>query len=99
MKLKKQLTIYSVLPQNIKTAYLAFLHRDRKFSDEVFYQTHCGSRKVLLWIAKNYPHIEIKMFFSVFAKNSLKFVEIKEDTVEFLTNNQYTEKQVIELVL
>ena len=50
--------IYAVIPDDLKRAFIAFLNRDRKFSDTHFYKTHSGSRKTLLWIAKNYPKYE-----------------------------------------
>lgn len=52
-KAKKKAIIYAVIPDDLKRAFDAFLHRDRKFSDAHFYKTHSGSRKTILWIADN----------------------------------------------
>src|SRR5437667_7512755 len=53
--------IYSVIPDDLGRAFTAFLHRERKFSDSHFYRTHSGSRKTLLWVAKNYPDVEVNL--------------------------------------
>ncbi len=48
IKAKKTPIIYSVIPDDLKRAFTAFLNRERKFSDIHFYKTHSGSRKTLL---------------------------------------------------
>ena len=60
LKAVKKPIIYAVIPDDLKRAFIAFLDRDRKFSDEHFYKTHSGSRKTLLWIASEYPDIDRK---------------------------------------
>lgn len=40
LKAKKKIEIYSVLPDNLSRSFIAFLHRDRKFSEDHFYRTH-----------------------------------------------------------
>ncbi|MBI2019005.1 hypothetical protein HYS96_04885 [Candidatus Daviesbacteria bacterium] len=50
LKAKKKPIIYAVIPDDLKRAFIAFLNRDRKFSDAHFYMTHAGSRRTLLWV-------------------------------------------------
>src|SRR3990167_212368 len=69
VKAGKTPVIYSVIPDDLKRAFVAFLNRDRKFSDVYFYQTHSGSRKTILWIAKNYPDIEIVIIESSYTQS------------------------------
>lgn len=58
IKAKKTPIIYAVMPDDLKRAFIAFLNRDRKFSDTHFYKTHSGSRNTLLWVASKYPIYE-----------------------------------------
>src|SRR5205085_11473651 len=76
----KILKIYAVWPEDLKKAYIAFLHRDRKYNDEHFYTKHASAREVLLWIATAYPDIEIKLFESVYQEEDILFNEIQSDT-------------------
>lgn len=94
--------IYAVLPDDIKRAFIAFLGRDRKFSDEHFYRTHSGSRMTLLSLVKGHIDLEVKIFESSYVKNNLIYKEIlfsnRKELIEFLENNQYTEDQVLNIV-
>ncbi len=98
----KQLKIYAVWPKDFKQAYQAFISRDRKFSDEHFYSKHASARKTLLWIAKAYPDIEIKLYTSTYQKGILSFTEIdfseKREALVFLEKNQYSEKDIINVI-
>lgn len=103
LKAQKTPKIYAVFPDNLERAFTAFLSRDRRFNDEHFYRTHSGSRKTLLWIAQNYPQIEIKIFESKYLqKGDMQFYEFKftnhELLIEFLTKSQYTENEIIEII-
>ena len=100
---KKKPVIYAVIPDDLKRAFIAFLNRDRKFSDEHFYRTHSGSRNVLLWIALNYPNIEINIVESSYTENQiLQFAKIqfenRKHMIDYLTSLQLTESDIISVV-
>ena len=101
-KAKKIPIICAVLPQDLKVAFTAFLHRDRKFSDAHFYRTHAGARKTLLWIAENMPEVELRLYESSYVDKKMAFEAFvsKNHTqqIEFLRNIQYTEQEVIKLI-
>lgn len=104
VKAKKEPIIYAVIPDGLKRAFLAFLHRDRKFSDTHFYKTHSGSRKTLLWIANNYPDVEINVVESSYLKDrKLQFSRIKFDSrrllISYLNRTQVTEAGIIEKLI
>ena len=95
--------IYAIWPDDIKRAFIAFLHRDRKFSDEHFYRTHSGSRSTLLWIASEYPDIEIVLHESSFnRKNGLVFKRLKfssnKERFEYIGHHQYSEEDLLEMI-
>lgn len=95
--------IYTVIPDDLRRAFIAFLNRDRKFSDTHFYRTHSGSRKALLWIAENYPSIEINIIESSYtAEAKLQFSQIKFDNqqkqLEYVIGKQVTEDDIIKTV-
>lgn len=95
--------IYSVIPDDLFRAFIAFLNRDRKFQDIHFYRTHSGSRKTLLWIAKRYPEIELKIFESSYSEEqNMIFSELifddKEQELMYLQSIQLTEEEIIKLV-
>lgn len=92
--------IYAVIPDNLKRAFIAFLRRDRKFSWSHFYRTHSSSRKTLLWIALNYPKVEISIVESSYTNSGeLRFTGIKLDSrqqlSEYLNDLQMTEDDII----
>lgn len=95
--------IYAVVPDNLKRAYGAFLRRDRKFSDSHFYRTHSSSRKTLLWIASNYPKVEINIVESSISSGDLKYTGIKLDNrqmlIEYLTGLQMTQDDIIKQIV
>src|SRR3989344_931836 len=94
--------IYAVWPQDLRQAYVAFLHRDRKYSDEHFYTKHASARKTLLSIAQNYPDVKIKIYKNAYLEYDLSFTEIQFDTrndlIAFLEDNQYSKEEIIKLV-
>jgi hypothetical protein len=103
LKANKDVLIYSVVPDNLLRAFIAFLNRDRKFNDFHFYKTHSGSRQTLLWIAEKYPEIEMKIFESSYTKNqNMMFSEIEFDDkfqkFSYLESMQMTEKEIIKIV-
>lgn len=92
--------IYAVIPDDLRRAFVAFLNRDRKFSDTHFYTTHSGSRKTLLWIATNYPDIQINIIESSYTPDEkLQFIQIAFDNrqklVKYITGKQMTEDDII----
>jgi len=100
LKLKKQIKICSIIPDDLKRAFIAFLNRDRKFSDIHFYKTHSGSRNTLLWIANNFPQITMHIIESSYTnKQELKFAEIKfenrKQLLEYLHSLLMTENDII----
>ena len=102
-KRNKHLIVYSVIPDDLKRAFTAFLNRERKFSDTHFYKTHAGSRKTLLWIAQNYPDIEINIVESSYSPSGkLQFLQIQFDNrqklTEYLTGKQLTENDIISYI-
>lgn len=103
VKAKKTPIIYAILPDDIKRAFIAFLSRDRKFSDTHFYKTHSGSRKTLLWIALNYPEVQINIIESSYTKSKvLEFAKIEFDNhpqlIAYLSRIQMAESAIIKLI-
>lgn len=102
MESGKKISVHVVLPDDIKRAFTAFLHRDRKFSDEHFYKKHSTSRKTALSIAESYPDIQMRIFHSKYTQDDLYFTELIFNDrilmIEFLKENQLTEEDVIKLV-
>ena len=93
-------TIYAVIPDDLKRAFIAFFNRERKFSDTHFYTTHSGSRKALLWIATNYPDLQINIVESSYTSDEkLQFTQIafdnKQKLVKYITGKQMTEDDII----
>lgn len=95
--------VYAVIPDNLKGAYGAFLRRDRKFSDAHFYRTHSSSRRTMLWIASNYPEVEINIIESSTNSGDLQFIGIKLDNrkqlIKYLTGLQITQNDIIRQVI
>ncbi len=99
-KLHKKVVIYAVIPDDLTRSFIAFLNRDRKFKDDHFYRTHSGSRKTLLWIANNYPTVEIVIIESSYtARRVLQFDKIpfssKLKLLQYLRSIQMTEADII----
>lgn len=97
-KTDKIVEIHYILPDDLKRAFIAFLARERKFDDSVFYDTHSGSRNTLLWIAKNIPDIMIKVIESSYKKDKLRYKEIKfshnNKMLEFIESIQYNSEDI-----
>lgn len=104
LKVKKKPIIYAVIPDELRRAFVAFLSRDRKFSDNHFYKTHSGSRKTLLWIALNYPQVKINIVESSYTSTQvLQFAKInfrnRKMLIEYLKNLQMSEDDIIASVI
>ena len=101
-KAKKKLAIHAVLPKDLKLAYAAFLGRDRKFEDAHFYEKHSSARRTLLWIAKQYSSIDIRIVESNYTENDLVFEELLFDSrellVDFLEKIQYTPDDIVNII-
>ncbi len=98
-KAKKTPVVVAVVPDDVQRSFKAFLGRERTFSAEHFYRTHSGSRNSLLWIAQEYPSIEIRLYESAYRKKgTLRFRRIafrnRRKLIEYLTKIQYTETQI-----
>ena len=103
LKVGKVPIIFVVMPDDLKRAFVAFLNRDRKFSDEHFYKTHSGSRKTILWIASEYPNIELNIIESSYtAEEKLQFLKVQFDSrqklMDYLISKQLTEDDIINLI-
>jgi hypothetical protein len=103
LKANKVPIIFAVIPDDLRRAFAAFLNRDRKFSDEHFYRTHTGSRKVLLWIASNYHNVEINIIESSYSLDGkLQFLQIqfdnKQKLLNYLIDKQLTENDIINII-
>lgn len=103
IKAGKTPIIYFVMPKDLITAFIAFLNRDRKFSDAHFYKTHSGSRKTVAWLASTYPEIEINIIESSYTpEKKLQFAQLifetKQKLNQFLTSMQKTERDIITLI-
>lgn len=103
LKKNKSPIIYAIIPDNLRRAFIAFLNRDRKFSDKHFYETHSGSRSTLLWIAQKFPDLELHIIESKYTKNrELEFSELKfsnnEQLISYLTSIQISEDDIISYV-
>lgn len=102
-KATKTSVIYAVIPDDLRRAFIAFLNRDRKFSDAHFYRTHSGSRSTLLWIVREYLDIEINIVESSYTKDDkLQFAKIdfknRDGLITYLVSIQMTENDIISYV-
>lgn len=101
LRAKKNVEIHAIWPEDFTIAYIAFLNRDRKFSDEHFFRTHSQSRKTLLHIAKKFPSITINLTLTEYNEAdsmTIRFTRIafhsRERMIEFLEVSQYTEDDI-----
>jgi hypothetical protein len=98
----KKAKIYAIWPYDLKQAFIAFLHRDRKFEDSYFFEKHVSARQTLLNLAKKYPDLEIRIFKNAYLQGKLNFTELEfpnqEVLVAYLEENQYTVEEIIKLI-
>lgn len=96
-----------ILPDNLKRCFAAFNKRDRKIPELRFYETHSGAREVALWVAKNFPEIEILVYQNSYQPKNLEedqlsfaIVEFdnKNELVGFLEENQISKKEIKKLI-
>ncbi|MEI8232254.1 MAG: hypothetical protein WCG44_00760 [bacterium] len=104
LKVGKKVEIYSVIPDKLSRAFIAFLHRDRVFSEDHFYRTHSQSRVTLLWISQSYPNIKIHLIESKYTSSkNMSFTEItfmnRSELIEYLENIQLSQDAIIEQVI
>lgn len=102
LKAGKQVEVHLIIPGSLQVAFFAFLNRDRKFSSLNFYRTHAGARETTLEIAQKYPEISVRVFISEIidstASKTMRFKEVqfnnKQEIIEYLKENQYTEEDI-----
>ncbi|PIZ66151.1 hypothetical protein CO051_07460 [Candidatus Roizmanbacteria bacterium CG_4_9_14_0_2_um_filter_39_13] len=99
-KAKKRPTIFSVIPDDLRRAFVAFLNRERQFSDIHFYKTHSQSREALLWVVKNYQEVPINIVESSYDKQqNMQFAFIafqnKTTLISFFESIQKTEDDIL----
>jgi hypothetical protein len=106
VKAQKRVAVHCVLPESFLVAYVAFLNRDRKFSDEHFFRTHSATRVTVLAIPEQFPNISITIIISSIhyekgiANMSFREVSLPNHSalIEFLQQEQYTEEDIKEAV-
>lgn len=99
--------IHAVIPKSLKTAFLVFLNRERKFSPLHFYNTHSLARKTLAEIANKYPEIPITLIESEYIelkesgtmKFSQKEFQNRAQLIEYLSTIQYNNDHIKDIVL
>jgi hypothetical protein len=104
IKQQKKPIIYFVFPHDIKNAFAAFQGRERKIPKHRFFETHIGSRKTMLWVAENYPEIEIQLYKSIYSddSNDLKYERMgrikRKEIMDFFTSIQYSDSELNEII-
>lgn len=102
-KVGKKPVIVAVLPDDLQRSFAAFLGRERTFGEEHFYRTHAGSRRTLLWIAKECPDVEIRIYESSYKNDTLTFTSVSFEEnaklIAFLEKQQYSEDEIVQLAL
>jgi len=96
----KTVEIFVIIPDDLQRAFIAFLNRDRKFSDEHFYRTHSCSRETALWVSERYPDIKITLVESSYnRKERLQFAKLvfekRLHLVEYLKSIQVNKDDII----
>ncbi len=100
---KKKPIIYAIIPDDLVRAFIAFLNRDRKFSDSHFYKTHSGSRKTLLSLLEKFPQVRMHIIESSYTSDqNLQFTRLefenKKQLNDYLLGIQLTETDIIKKV-
>lgn len=98
-KAGKKSIIVAVIPDDLQRSFKAFLGRKRAFGEQHFYRTHAGSRKSLLWIAREFPFVELRLYESSYnVEDMLRFrplnFEDRNDLIAFLESIQYSEDDI-----
>ncbi|MEX0877267.1 MAG: hypothetical protein WDZ40_00195 [Candidatus Spechtbacterales bacterium] len=100
---KKKVYIHSVIPDDLKRAFIAFLARERKYDEKYFFETHSNSRTALLQIVKNYKNIPITIIQSrANKKNQMEFEELsyksRKGLIDYLEDIKYNKNEIIEII-
>lgn len=102
-KYHKKVEIHSIIPDDLRRSYAAFLGRERKYDDIYFFITHSNSRHTLSFIAKKYPKIKLRLVESSYRNNKLNFTEIrfnkKKEKLDYLSKIQYNNSEIKKIVL
>jgi len=99
----KSVEICALLPENISRSFGVFLTRERQVPVPAFFATHVGCRKNLLWVAKNFPQVRIRIYLGKTDKqNKLQVFKYnytsKPKMIKFIEENQLSEFDIIKLV-
>lgn len=96
-----------ILPDNFRRCFSAFNKRDRKIPEARFFETHSGSRKVALFLAKKYPEIEFLIYQNSYQPQnkeedqlafSLIEFKTKKEMISFLRKNQHSKPKIKKLI-
>jgi hypothetical protein len=96
-----------ILPDDLKRCFAAFNKRDRKIPEIRFYETHSGARKIVLWLAQNFPEVEILIYQNSYQPKNLEEEQLffallefenKKEMVNFLEKKQITEEEIRKLI-
>lgn len=103
-KYAKKIEIYAIWPEDLLISFIAFLNRDRKFPYEHFFKTHSRSRKVLLWILRNYPEIKIHLYLNTYDNDiKLKYKKLefasRIDQGKYILKEQQSEQALMIAIL
>lgn len=105
-KIKKSgnsVVICLILPDDLRRCFAAFNKRDRKIPEDRFYETHCGSRQVAAFLAKEFLEIEILVYESLYEfgseKNDPLFFREKlfrnrREMINFLERNLLSKEEI-----
>ncbi|MBU1200705.1 hypothetical protein KJ953_04230 [Patescibacteria group bacterium] len=99
----KLVEVCALLPESISKSFGVFLTRERQIPVKIFYVTHVGSRQNLLWIAKNFPQVKIRIYIGKTDKyNKLQVFKYnynsQSEIVKFIEEQQLSESDIINLV-
>lgn len=102
-KRRKKAAIYFVYPDDLRRSYVAFLNRDRKFSEKHFHRTHVGARRTLLWVATEYKSVKITLIESMYTESQvMRFKTLifksRDELVRAIRKLQLTETDIITLL-
>jgi len=100
-KSNKTAEVCMVIPGNLTDTFNTFLMRDRKVPAEVFYQTHTGCRKTLLWLTQNHPEIKIEIIINLSDSSVMEkknFASIQERD-KFIQDLQISDEDIRNLTI
>ncbi len=96
---KKTIEIWAIIPGSISHTFNTFVRRERRIPEKVFFSTHSGCRKTLLWLTKNHPDIPIKIIENLGDASKMEEVVFTspEDHDKFILNLQKSEEELEKL--